>query len=132
PVKSSIGDRFGMRFHPILKSRRMHHGLDFLCNTGAQVIAPGDGTITYVGRHGGYGKVIRINHGFGYETIYAHLSKYKVKKGQKVKRGDLIAISGNTGNLSTGPHLHYEVRHKGITLNPQNFIFENLRLFDKS
>jgi len=130
PVKSRIGDRFGMRYHPILKRRRMHHGLDFLSNTGEQVIAPGDGQVTYVGKKGGYGKVIRIKHGFGYESIYAHLSKYKVKKGQKVNRGDLIAISGNSGSLSTGPHLHYEVRHNGVSLNPKNFLFEDLKLFE--
>ena len=110
----------------------MHHGLDFLCNTGEEVVAPGEGVITYVGRRGGYGKVIRINHGFGYETIYGHLSKYKVKKGQKVKRGDIIALSGNSGSLSTGPHLHYEVRHNGATLNPKNFFFDETKLFEKS
>ncbi len=130
PVSAPIGDRFGMRYHPILKRRRMHHGLDFLSNTGAEIIAPSDGVVTYVGRKGGYGKVIRISHGFGYETLYAHLSKYKVKRGQKIKRGEVIALSGNSGNLSTGPHLHYEVRHNGVSLNPRNFIFEDLRLFD--
>jgi murein DD-endopeptidase MepM/ murein hydrolase activator NlpD len=121
-----------MRYHPILKRRRMHHGLDFLSNTGEEVFSPGSGIVTYVGRKGGYGKIIRINHGFGYETLYAHLSKYKVKKGQRVKRGELIALSGNSGSLSTGPHLHYEVRHKGVSLNPRNFIFDDIRLFDKS
>ncbi len=130
PVNCAIGDRFGMRFHPILKRKRMHHGLDFLANTGEKIYAPGDGIVSYVGTRGGYGKVVRINHGYGYETLYAHLSKYKVKKGQKVKRGDIIALSGNSGSLSTGPHLHYEVRHNGICLNPRNFIFENTKLFE--
>ena len=110
----------------------MHHGLDFLSNIGDSVHAPGDGVVTFVGNRGGYGKVVRINHGFGYETLYAHLSKFKVKKGQKINRGDLIALSGSSGSLSTGPHLHYEVRHKGISLNPRNFIFEDVRLFDSS
>jgi murein DD-endopeptidase MepM/ murein hydrolase activator NlpD len=132
PVNSSFGDRFGMRYHPILKSRRMHHGLDFLSNTGEEVIAPGNGVVTYIGNKGGYGKTIRINHGFGYETIYAHLSKYKVKKGQKVKRGDVIALSGNSGSLSTGPHLHYEVRHNSVCLNPRNFIFEETKIFEET
>lgn len=132
PVNSPFGDRFGMRYHPILKRKRMHHGLDFLANTGCKIIAPGNGVITYVGNKGGYGKTIRINHGFGYETIYAHLSKYKVKKGQKVNRGDVIAISGDSGSLSTGPHLHYEVRHNNICLNPRNFIFEETKIFDKT
>jgi len=130
PVNSSIGDRFGVRFHPILNRKKMHNGLDFLANTGERVFAPGEGVVTYRGKKGGYGKVLRINHGYGYETIYAHLSKYKVKKGQKVKRGDLIALSGNSGSLSTGPHLHYEIRHNGICLNPKNFIFDNLTLFE--
>ena len=107
PVNCSIGDRFGMRYHPILKRKRMHHGLDFLSNIGDSVHAPGDGVVTFIGNRGGYGKVVRINHGFGYETLYAHLSKFKVKKGQKINRGDLIALSGNSGSLSTGPHLHY-------------------------
>jgi murein DD-endopeptidase MepM/ murein hydrolase activator NlpD len=132
PINSAIGDRFGYRFHPILKKKRMHHGLDFLSNTGEKVLAPGDGVISYVGSKAGYGKVIRINHGYGYETIYAHLSKYKVKRGQKIKRGDLIALSGNSGSLSTGPHLHYEVRHNGVCLNPRNFIFDNVKLFDNN
>lgn len=132
PVNSYIGDRFGMRYHPILKRRKMHFGLDFLANTGEKIFAPGDGVVTFVGKKGGYGKVIRINHGYGYETLYAHLSKYKVKKGQKVKRGDIIALSGNSGSLSTGPHLHYEVRHNGVCLNPSNFIFDDLKLFDTS
>ncbi len=130
PVKAPYGDRFGYRFHPILKIRRMHNGLDFRANTGEPVYAPGDGKVTFVGRKGGYGKVIIINHGFGYKTLYAHLSKAKVKRGEKVKRGDLIALTGNTGSLSTGPHLHYEVRHNGIALNPRNFIFENVKLFN--
>ncbi len=130
PVFAPIGDRFGLRFHPILKIRRMHHGLDFLANTGEPVYAPGNGVVSFTGRKSGYGKVLRINHGFGYETLYAHLSKIEVKRGQKIKRGDLIAKSGNSGSLSTGPHLHYEVKHNGIRLNPRNFIFEDVELFE--
>ncbi len=84
----------------------------------------------YVGRKGGYGKVVKIDHGFGYATLYAHLSKIEVKKGQKIERGELIAKTGNTGSLSTGPHLHYEVMHNGIRLNPRNFIFDDVKLFD--
>jgi murein DD-endopeptidase MepM/ murein hydrolase activator NlpD len=110
----------------------MHHGLDFLSNIGDSVYSPGDGIVTFIGNKGGYGKVVRINHGFGYETLYAHLSKFKVKKGQKINRGELIALSGNSGSLSTGPHLHYEVRHKGVSLNPRNFLFEDVRLFDSA
>ncbi|MBK8945325.1 MAG: peptidoglycan DD-metalloendopeptidase family protein [Ignavibacteriae bacterium] len=131
PVNSQIGDRFGVRFHPILKQKRMHNGLDFLSNIGEKVFAPGDGKITFIGEVNGYGKVLKIHHGFGYETVYGHLSSFKVKKGQKISRGELIALTGDSGSLSTGPHLHYEVRHNGISLNPRNFIFEKTNLFDE-
>ncbi len=130
PADGPYGDKFGMRWHPILKIRRMHNGIDILVNTGSPVYSTGDGIVSFVGRRGGYGKVVEIDHGFGYMTLYAHLSKYLVRKGQKVKRGDEIALSGNTGRLSTGPHLHYEVRHNGIPLNPRNFIFDDVNLFD--
>ncbi len=130
PANGPYGDRFGMRWHPILKIRRMHTGIDILVNTGTPVYATGNGKVVFVGRRGGYGKVVEIDHGFGYLTLYAHLSRYLVRKGQLVKRGDKIALSGNTGRLSTGPHLHYEVRHNGIPLNPRNFIFDDVNLFD--
>lgn len=130
PADGPYGDRFGMRKHPILKIRRMHSGIDILVNTGTPVYAPGAGKVVFTGRRGGYGKVVEIDHGFGYKTIYAHLSKIFVKRGQKVTRGDKIALSGNTGKLSTGPHLHYEVRHNGIALNPKNFIFDDVNIFD--
>lgn len=130
PVDCNYGDRFGSRMHPILKIRRMHNGLDMLANTGTPVYAPGDGKIEYAGWRGGYGKTIIINHGFGYKTLYAHLNDMEVKKGQKISRGDLIAHSGNTGKLSTGPHLHYEVKHNGIAVNPRNFIFDDVKLFE--
>jgi murein DD-endopeptidase MepM/ murein hydrolase activator NlpD len=129
PAKGSYGDKFGMRNHPILKRKRMHNGLDILANTGEPVYATGDGRIHFSGRRGGMGKMIIIDHGFGYKTYYGHLSKSIVKRGKKIQRGDLIGYSGNSG-LSTGPHLHYEVRHKGIALNPKNFIFEDVKLFE--
>ncbi len=130
PAQGNIGDRFGMRLHPILRIRRMHTGLDIIVNTGTKVYAPGDGKVIKVGRRGGYGLVIEIDHGFGYTSLYAHLSKTKVKKGQHVKRGDVIALSGKSGSLATGPHLHYEVKHNGIHLNPYNFIFSDIKIFD--
>jgi murein DD-endopeptidase MepM/ murein hydrolase activator NlpD len=130
PAAGNYGDRFGIRMHPILKIRRMHNGVDMLSNIGTPVYAPGAGKVEFVGRKGGFGKTIIINHGFGYKTLYGHLSKYKVKRGQKVKRGDLIALTGSSGSLSTGPHLHYEVRHNGIALNPRNFIFDDVNIFD--
>jgi murein DD-endopeptidase MepM/ murein hydrolase activator NlpD len=102
-----------MRRHPILKIVRMHEGVDIITDTGTSVFASGRGKVDFVGRRGGYGLTVEINHGFGYRTVYAHLSKTLVKSGQTIDRGHLIALSGNSG-LSTGPHLHYEVHHNGI------------------
>ena len=130
PTNGPIGDRFGMRSHPILKIRRMHTGIDILVNNGEDIFAPGDGIVIKANNRSGYGKTIEIDHGHGYTTLYAHLSKIKVKKGQRVKRGDLLGLSGETGRLATGPHLHYEVKHNGVHLNPKNFIFSNIKAFD--
>lgn len=131
PTEGILGDRFGMRLHPILKIRRMHTGLDIVVNTGAKVYAPGDAKVVHVGNRGGYGLTIELDHGFGYTSLYAHLSKTKIKKGQIVKRGDLIGLSGQSGRLATGPHLHYEIKHNGVHLNPSNFIFSDIKLFEK-
>jgi|SRR5690554_1930429 len=120
---------FGKRMHPILKQVRMHQGIDIITNTGTEVIATGNGKVVYSGYKGSYGLTVEIDHGFGYRTLYAHLSKTLVKKGQQVKRGDAIAKTGNTG-LSTGPHLHYEVEHKGVKQDPQKFIFDDIDLFN--
>jgi len=114
--------------HPILKIRRMHTGIDILSNLRTPVHVTGDGKIQSVGYRGGYGLTVQVDHGFGYSTLYAHLSKVLVKKGQKVKRGDIIAKTGNSG-LSTGPHLHYEVRHNGKALNPSGFFFDDINFF---
>jgi murein DD-endopeptidase MepM/ murein hydrolase activator NlpD len=130
PTTGSYGDRFGLRHHPILKIKRMHNGVDFLTYYNTPVYAPGGGKVEFAGRKGGYGKTLVINHGFGYKTVYAHLNKFKVKVGQKIKRGDLIALTGSSGSLSTGPHLHYEVKHNGIALNPRNFIFDDVKIFE--
>lgn len=130
PAEGRYGDSFGMRFHPILKIRRMHDGIDIVANIGTPVYAPGGGIVESVGNMGGYGKTIIIDHGFGYKTSYGHLSNYKIKKGQRVKRGDLIALSGKSGKLATGPHLHYEIHHNGISLNPRNFIFDDVKIFE--
>jgi len=120
---------FGMRMHPILKRRMPHYGIDIVVDRGTPVWSPGLGKVSFVGRKGGYGLVIEIDHGFGYETIFAHLSKTLVKKGQIVKRGEIIAKSGNTG-LSSGPHLHYEVHHNGTKLNPADFFFDDINFFE--
>ncbi len=132
-IKPSEGvlstEGFGQRLHPILKINRMHEGIDIITSVGTPVKAPGNGKVSFVGRKGGYGLCIEIDHGFGYKTIYGHLSKAKVKDGQKIKRGDLIAETGNTG-LSTGPHLHYEIVHNGIKQDPINFILDDLNIFE--
>ena len=96
----------------------MHKGMDFTAPIGTEIYATGDGIVEKVGWVGGYGRTIMINHGFGYKTRYAHCSKYKCRKGQKVKRGDLIGFVGNTGQ-SSGPHLHYEVIVNGKKINSQ-------------
>ena len=125
PCSGTISDGFGMRMHPILHIKQMHEGIDFTTDIGTPVYATGDGVIDFVGNKEGFGLVVEIDHGFGYETVYGHLSRTLVKEGQKVTRGKEIALSGNSG-LSTGPHLHYEVHHDGVALNPDGFFFGNL------
>lgn len=120
---------FGMRMHPILNKVRMHEGIDIIASTGTSVLASGKGKVDFVGYKGSYGLTVEIDHGFGYRTLYAHLSKTLVKKGDMVNRGNLIAKTGNTG-LSTGPHLHYEIEHKGVKQDPAKFIFDDVNLFN--
>ncbi|MEE9463216.1 MAG: M23 family metallopeptidase [Bacteroidales bacterium] len=118
---------WGYRIHPIYKIRKFHHGMDFTAPTGTEVYATADGTVELVDRsRRGYGNKVVIDHGFGYKTIYAHLEGFNnLRKGQKVKRGDVIAYVGNTG-LSTAPHLHYEVHLNAKKINPINYYFEDL------
>lgn len=130
PCEGTIENDFGMRMHPILKIMRMHDGIDIIADLGTKVYAPGAGVVDFVGWRGGYGLSVEIDHGFGYKTVYAHLSRPNVKQGQKVTRGDIIAFTGNSGRLSTGPHLHYEVRHDGIPLDPRNFIYDDVSIFE--
>ncbi len=121
-----FGSSFGMRFHPILKIWRMHDGVDLTAPRGTKIHAAGDGIVFRASNsHGGYGNVVKINHGFGYVTVYAHMSKILVRPGQRVKRGDVIGLVGSTG-LSEAPHLHYEVRINGRPVNPINFYYEDL------
>ena len=117
---------FSWRIHPIYKTRKFHYGMDFTAPTGTVIYATGDGTIKSVTKsRRGYGNHIVVDHGFGYETLYAHMSKFNAKKGQKVKRGDVIGYVGNTGT-STAPHLHYEVWKDHKKINPINFYFNDL------
>ncbi len=117
---------FGFRIHPIYKVKKMHTGVDFHARPGTHVYSTGDGVvITADSEEGGYGNQIEVDHGFGYVTKYAHLSQFKVRRGQRVKRGELIGLSGNTGT-SAAPHLHYEVIKKGQKVNPVYFFYNDL------
>ena len=117
---------YGMRSDPFTKARKMHWGMDFTAPRGSAVYASGDGVVVRADSgSSGYGKHIRIDHGFGYVSLYAHLYKYKVKKNQKVRRGDLIGLVGSTGR-SQGPHLHYEIFKDGNRINPINFYYGSL------
>lgn len=121
-----VASGYGMRLHPILKIRKMHTGMDFTSPTGTDIYATGDGVVVKLkNSRSGYGKHIVIDHGYGYQTLYAHMVKINVRKGQKIKRGDIIGFVGNTG-LSKGPHLHYEVIKNGKKINPANFYSNDL------
>ena len=116
---------YGWRVDPVYHVRRFHSGMDFTAPTGTEVMATGNGTVEFVGWKQGYGNTVIVNHGFGYQTLYAHLSKQLCQEGQKVSRGDIIAEVGSTGK-STGAHLHYEVRVQGSPQDPSNYYFYDL------
>ena len=116
---------YGMRIDPVYHVRRFHAGMDFSAPVGTDVFATGNAKVVFTGWKQGYGNTVELDHGFGYTTVYAHLYKIIVRKGQSVKRGDVIALVGNTGK-STGPHLHYEVRYQDKPVDPRNFYFYDL------
>jgi murein DD-endopeptidase MepM/ murein hydrolase activator NlpD len=117
---------WGWRTHPIYKIRKFHYGLDFSAKEGTPIFATGDATVEYVKSElRGYGNFVILNHGYGFKTLYGHMSKFNVKNGQKVKRGDIIGFVGTTGT-STGTHLHYEVLKNDQRINPINFFFNDL------
>lgn len=120
-----LASGYGTRIDPIYGTARFHAGMDFAANIGTPVYATANGTVTLADWKQGYGKCIIIDHGYGYETLYAHLNEYKVRVGQKVVRGENIGEVGNTGK-STGPHLHYEVHVKGQPDNPAKYYFMDL------
>jgi len=120
-----IASGYGMRMHPILKILKMHEGMDFSAKKGTPIYASGNGKVVRAQRSATYGNVVYIDHGYGYQTRYAHMSKIATKKGKKVKRGDLIGYVGSTGR-SVGPHLHYEVRYNGKPVNPIGYYYGNL------
>lgn len=130
PVKNDdlkrMASGYGYRTDPFTKVRKFHFGMDFSAPRGTPVYATGDGVVVRAdNRSTGYGNHIRIDHGYGYMSLYGHLYKYNVKANQKVKRGDLIGFVGSTGR-SEGPHLHYEVFKDGERINPMNFYYGNL------
>ena len=117
---------FGYRTDPIYKTTKFHAGMDFAAPVGTEIYATGDGTVVRADSDAsGYGNHVRIQHGYGYLTLYGHMSRIKVRAGQKVKRGDVIGYIGNTGK-SVGPHLHYEVHKNGTPVNPINFYYSDL------
>ena len=130
PVKNENLKRmvsgFGYRTDPFTKARKMHEGMDFTAKTGTPIYATGDGVVARADNTAsGFGNHVVIRHGFGYETLYAHLSRYKCRAGQRIKRGDVIGYVGSTGR-SEGPHLHYEVHKNGKVVNPLNFYYGNI------
>jgi murein DD-endopeptidase MepM/ murein hydrolase activator NlpD len=130
PVSNKQLDRiasgFGMRIDPVYGTPKMHKGLDFTAPQGTPIYATGNGTIREAGfSEGGYGNHVEINHGYGYETVYGHMVRVKVRRGQKVKRGDVIGWVGSTGK-STGPHCHYEVHINGNAVDPVYFFYNDL------
>jgi murein DD-endopeptidase MepM/ murein hydrolase activator NlpD len=125
-----ISSSYGRRTNPISGLRQLHAGIDLTCKTGEQILAPADGVVETVRpSRKGYGNYMTVRHAFGFMSSYAHLHKFKAKSGQFISKGDIIATCGNSGN-STGPHLHYEVRFLGRTLNPQYFIDWSPENFD--
>ena len=125
PVEEGyLNSTFGYRNDPIDNVKRFHQGQDITVKTGTPIYAPADGIVKRAYYAGGFGNHIKLQHGAGYTTLYAHLSKIKVKHGQKVKRGDIIGLTGNTGR-STAPHLHYEIHHNGKPQNPLDYFFSD-------
>ena len=123
PTKGWMSSRFGYRTSPFTGQKEFHKGIDISTRMNAPVIAPADGIVSSTGWNRGYGRVLKIEHGYGVETRYAHLQKILVKKGQHIKRGETVALVGSTGR-STGPHLHYEVHLNKVAVNPLRYILD--------
>ncbi len=121
PTDGWLSSGFGYRISPFTGLREFHKGFDIAGHKGTKIVATADGIVTFVGRNGSYGKMIKIDHGHGMITRYGHIQKTLKKRGEAVKRGDVIALMGNTGR-STGPHVHYEVLLNGLPVNPKKYI----------
>ncbi|MFQ5960239.1 MAG: M23 family metallopeptidase [Candidatus Methylomirabilales bacterium] len=126
PAKGYVSSGFGHRISPFTGRRQRHTGIDVAAPRGTPILAAADGVVTFSGRLAGYGRVIVITHGFGFKTFYGHNQKNKVRKGQRVKRGQVIGVVGNSG-YSTGSHVHYEVLVKGTPVNPRKYIIDEGR-----
>ena len=121
-----IASGFGMRIDPVYGTPKMHKGLDFTAPQGTPIYATGNGIVSEASfSEGGFGNHVIINHGYGYETLYGHMVRMKVREGQKIKRGEQIGAVGSTGS-STGPHCHYEVIHNNEKINPINYVQDDL------
>ena len=123
PIKGWVTSPFGYRISPFTNKKEFHSGLDISARKGSPIIAPADGVISYVGENRNSGRFLTINHGYGIKTSYLHLDKALVKQDQYIKRGDVIAQVGNTGR-TTGPHVHYEVQIKGVSVDPRRYILD--------
>lgn len=122
----ALASGYGYRVHPVYKVKKMHSGIDFAAEIGTPIYATADGKVAVVDvKFSGYGKMVEVDHGFGYRTRYAHMHEFAVRAGQNLKRGDLIGYVGNTG-MSTAPHLHYEVLINGEQVNPVHYFFNDL------
>ena len=121
PASSRVTSPFGRRYHPITRRAEHHTGIDIGAPSGTRIIAAADGYVRFVGWSGGYGNTVIIDHGNGYSTLYAHNSRNRVTQGQRVNRGDHIADVGSTG-MSTGPHLHFEIRRNNVAVNPASYL----------
>lgn len=127
PINSTITSGFGMRMHPVYRFPRTHEGVDFRARIGTPIYATGDGVVVLSSRYSTYGLTIKIDHGFGFESLYAHLSAFEsgIRPGRRVSRGDLIGYTGNTGVVE-GPHLHYEIYKDGRAVNPLDYMFVDI------
>lgn len=121
PVRGWLSSSFGTRLSPFSNEKEFHKGIDISTRKNTPIVAPADGIVVYVGRKSGYGRTLCLDHGHGVVTKYAHLQKSLIKRGQRVRRGEKIALVGNTGR-STGPHLHYEVHRNGLPVDPLRYI----------
>lgn len=121
PVQGWVTAEYGRRLNPFTGLSEQHAGLDIAARPGTPIIAPADGVVAFSGTQGAYGLAVRVDHGFGIETVYGHMSRTDIKTGDEIQRGDILGFVGNSGR-STGPHLHYEVRLSGVPQNPRKYI----------